>query len=254
MASQPPTNSSFPSTDWTELSRVDGTASQDAQQALSSVLNRYLPALRAYLVRQRHLSADHADELLQGFVVSRILERQLMARADPQRGRFRSLLLISLNRYLINHVRDEKRAKRYPKFGHLQSLEEASETLADAAQPSDIFDIAWAREVIVEAMQRMHAECEVRGRSDLWALFDGRVIGPTIRAETPVPYAQLVQQYGFRTPAEATNALVTAKRLFVRMLCQTVAQYERTDADVEDEIRDLQAILAKSRKIPSEPV
>ena len=48
---------------------------------------------------------NDADELLQAFVTDRLLEHQLLQRADQARGRFRSLLLTSLNNFAAGRRR-----------------------------------------------------------------------------------------------------------------------------------------------------
>ena len=41
----------------------------------------------------------------------------------------------------------------------------------------------------------------------------------------PVAYDELVREFGFQSPAQAGNILMTAKRVFSRCLEETVAQY-----------------------------
>ena len=248
MRDEPAANKAFPKTSWTAIAAAGGVGNEAAQRAVANLLKRYLPALRAYLLHQRRFSADQADDLLQGFVTTRILEHHLIAHADPQRGRFRNLLLGSLNHYIANQSRDERRAKRYPGSGRLMALDEAPPIPSDAAQPSDVFDVAWAQEAIGEALRRMESACRDRNRLELWSLFRARVVLPAIEGAEPVPYQELVRQYAFHTPAQATNALVTAKRMFVRLLREVIAEYAQSEAEVEEELVHLKACLAKARK------
>jgi len=46
----------------------------------------------------------------------------------------------------------------------------AVEWIADQTS-ADVFDVAWAREVIAETLRRMQAECEAAGRDDIWRVF-----------------------------------------------------------------------------------
>jgi hypothetical protein len=54
-----------------------------------------------------------------------------------------------------------------------------------------------------------------------------------------------VEKFGFRSPTEASNALVTAKRMFVRALRAVVAEYARDENGIDREIEELRAILSR---------
>ena len=91
----------------------------------------------------------------------------------------------------------------------------------------------------------MRAECQEKGRADLWELFECRVMAPALDGCDPPPYLQLVQRFGFQSAAQASNALVTAKRQFERNLAAVIAETERvtSEKDIQAEIADLCEIL-----------
>lgn len=251
----------FPSTHWSAVTEAAGQA-PDARQALGELLARYMPAMRTYLVLDRRMDRHRADDLLQGFVVDRMLERNLLAKADPTRGRFRTFLLACLNNHIAMQFRRDGAASRHPGPGKLLPLGEhrAPEELGDEAMrgdevdalpvdftvdAADVFDVAWARQVLGEALERMRRECDVALRPDLWALFHGRVVAPALNGARPLDYAELTRRFGFASPAEATNALATAKRMFLRMLRSVVAEY--ADAgEVDEELLRLKNFLARA--------
>jgi RNA polymerase sigma-70 factor (ECF subfamily) len=189
-------------------------------------------------MRKRRLSGEEADDLLQGFVGDKLLDPTFVAAADQKRGRFRSFLLTSLDHFLIDQVR-----KRKPNAPH--TCEDEPEP--EAPQGPDPFDVAWARQVINEALRRMEQECGAGGRDDVWAVFEQRVVGPTLLGRPAPPYEQLVEGIGFASPTQASNCLVTAKRMFARTLRQVVTEYAGEDANVEAELRDLMSILSGGR-------
>ena len=78
-------------------------------------------------------------------------------------------------------------------------------------------------------------------------VFDGRVLQPTLHDEPPVPYNVLVKELGFVSPAQASNALITANRTFARVLRSVIGDYEADPADVEAELDDLRRILAQQK-------
>ena len=103
--------------------------------------------------------------------------------------------------------------------------------------------MAWARQVIDLAAQAMREECVHSGRQDMWDVFDARVLAPALHGAPPVPYDQLVQRFGYRTPDQASNVLITAKRTFQRALREVVAQYADDD-QIDDEIRELKVLVS----------
>ena len=53
---------------------------------------------------------------------------------------------------------------------------------------------------------------------DIWGVFEARVLGPLFQNAEPVPYEQIVARFGFKSPAQASNVLVSARRMFERVL------------------------------------
>jgi len=219
--------------------------SLDRAGALAAIVNRYLPALKVYLMRKRKLSADAAEDLLQSFVGEKLLDASFIATADRRRGKFRTFLLTSLDHFLIDQVRRSDSAMRAQAAAAAIVPGDGDEPAApDAADP---FDVQWAREVINEALARMEQECAASGRSDIWNMFEQRVAGPTLQDRPAPTYEQLVGQFGFQSPTQASNCLVTAKRMFARTLRVVVMEYAGADDSVEAELVDLMKILGHGR-------
>lgn len=239
----------FPETSWTEVERAGAEGADGPRDALGGLLRRYMPALRARLVIEKGIQPDTAGDLLNGFLADKVLERDLVARADRSRGRFRTFLLTALDRYVVDHRRAAAAEKRNPGEGAIVSLDALTEQHHPraAANPSAASEVAWAREVLAEAIRRMEAECTAQNRADLWAVFRCRVLDPALRGADPLPYEQFVSTFGLRTPAQAANALVTAKRMFARVLKSVVAEYA-DGAAADQEIAELRAILAGARR------
>jgi DNA-directed RNA polymerase specialized sigma24 family protein len=231
----------FPSTHWSLVGRAGDADSPVKREALATLLLRYMPAMKVYLMRKRRLADDAADDLLQGFVGEKVLDGPFVAAADRRRGRFRSFLLTSLDHFLIDQVR-RNRADGSTGSDHGADTE-------DPAAPGapDPFDVAWARQVINEALCRTEEECRAAGRADVWGMFEQRVVGPTLQDRPAPPYEQLVATFGFTSPTQASNCLVTAKRMFARALRAVVTEYAGEDGNVEEELGDLMKILSSGR-------
>jgi DNA-directed RNA polymerase specialized sigma24 family protein len=236
-------DSPFPNTSWSLVARAAHAKTSERRRALASLLAEYLPAMRVYLVRRRGLSDDRADDLLQAFVVSKILEQHLIRRADQARGKFRAFLLAALDHYLIDQVRRESAAKRSAQ--RASDVQELPEAQHPSQEDANLFDVEWARQAVDLAVKRMHRECEARGRTDVWSVFEGRVLAAAFGTATPLSYEQLVRQFNLSTSEQAANLLVTAKRMFARNLHEVVGEYAEDDLDAREEIRRLKSILAR---------
>ena len=92
----------------------------------------------------------------------------------------------------------------------------------------------------------MQQECKASGRQDLWAVFEGRILQPIRDGAEPLSYEEIIQRFQFQSPAQASNALITGKRMFARLLRLVVSQYASDEKEIENEIRDLQRIVSAS--------
>ena len=177
-----------------------------------------------------------------------MLEGNWLRHADPHRGRFRSLLLKSLQNFL-NDAASKKQARK--RGGDLQFVSwddwmaEAPSQLTISAQaieswPAErLFDLRWAATVVEQALRRLREECESQGRL---RAFDA--LRPCLGAEREdVSYSALSETLGVDEP--------TVKRLVHRLrqryrtlLREEVAETVADAGEVDDEIRHLCGVLA----------
>jgi len=248
----------FTSTHWSLVARaaanVNGPDTPAGREALDTVLHRYLPALHVHL-RMRGYRADEIDDLLQKFVAERVLERNLLAHANAERGRFRSFLLTSLENFVANERRAQRACKRAPASRSLVSLDpDAGMDPTDPAQaerdPADSFDVAWAREALAEALRRMAASCaeaDHRGMC-MWEVFEERVLNPALHNVDPTGYDVLADRHHC-TWKQAANTLATAKRKFIQTLRLVLAEpHEDKDSHlIDQELASLAKALGAAR-------
>jgi hypothetical protein len=210
---------------------------------MEQLLTRYVPALRRYLLRVKRLDADRVDEATQSFVADKFLTRTLLNAANRDRGRFRNLLVRAVENYLI---------ATYRRTRSREISDSATGEMAPAveADPLHAFEGEWAKSVLQEAVTRTYDYCQRRGRDDLWQVLKSRVIDPAADGVRRPSYKELVRRFGFATPAHAANALLTARRIFVRKLNEVLADHALEGADVADELADLKRITSRGAKSP----
>jgi RNA polymerase sigma-70 factor (ECF subfamily) len=240
-------NGKFPPTQWDLVEdAADPVHGQIQAHRLDDLLKLYMPPLLAHLVLAKRIPRHQAEDLLQGFLATKILQQNFLSRADRKRGKFRTFLLTSLNNHVISEFRKAQSQRRAPGAHPLLSLDvvpdqEEQRTVPDASR---VFDLAWSREVIREVLRRVAAECRRTHRSRYWKLFEDRLVNPVLQGTTPTPYAVMVKRLGFSSPIQAANAVFSVKRMFERFFREVVAEYAGDENTVEREIRELYAILA----------
>lgn len=237
----------FPLTRWTFVEFAAQPEHPAQQKALDDLLSQYLPALRAFAAAEFRLDEPHAEDLVQSFVLEKVLKSGLLARADRRRGKFRTFLLNTLTNFVISELRKAGAQKRSPIEG-VVSLDELLEDSRDlsASPGAAAFDVLFARQVIQESIKRMEAQCDASGRSDIWGVFQTRLLNPAFEGAEPAGYEELVQRFGFQSPGHASNVLITAKRMFARVIRAVIGEYTANPEEIESELNELLAILSES--------
>jgi len=107
----------FTTTHWSVVLMAGQADSSQANEALEKLCRTYWYPLYVYVRRQGN-SPEDAQDLTQDFF-SRLLEKNYFAKADRDRGKFRTFLLGSLKNFLVN---EWKRAGRLKRGGGVEFL------------------------------------------------------------------------------------------------------------------------------------
>ncbi len=171
-------------------------------------------------------------------------------RADPRRGRFRNLLLSTLDRFVISELRRRHAQKRSPsdELVPLEVLNDSESPQVSSAALEDS-ELMWTQAVIAGALLDMHAECHRSNLLYIWGVFEGRILWTILEDCRPVDYQALTERFGLRSPAQTFNALTTAKRMFRRHLRRVIAEYASDDVEVEEELRDMRRFVEPPTRI-----
>lgn len=243
MASEPPTNSVFPQTDWTQL----GKAASAEPVSLDRLIRLYWQPLKIFLIATFPNLSGQADVLLQDFAQDKMLQEGWLGKADQARGRFRDFLKTSLRNFVLNRLSlAENRNPAVP-------LEELEQELPQTQAASEEFDLAWARIVLEETMRRMEADCKDPAgdqprRTQIWELFRVRIIEPILHDTPEVSYEELIERFGLKSPSEAFNTLLSGKRIFKAHLGKVIREYAQQDAATATEIQALEEFLERLAK------
>ena len=212
-----------------------GPGKEEHAASIERFLLAYWRPMKAFITwKFKGLNHSDQDDLLQGFIASRLLAQSLYKNAVAGDVSFRPYLKRSLANFVIDDLRGKSRYRR---------LLEKYASGVEQVDGEDPLDFEWARTVIVESMERFRRECLETDRQIVWEVFDLRVRRPAYDGQPAVAYPLLSAKFG-RTAIELRNLLVTGKRMMRRHLYDIVSGYVVGDAEVEAEIRDLQRIAA----------
>lgn len=218
------------------------------------VLHKYWDALRVYLVCLLARFPDHRDEaedLLQDFILKKILQPGWLEMANPSKGRFRDFLKSSLRHFVASELRKSEAEKRGGKTQAIP-LNDLDQEIPGPEPNENSFDLAWLQLLLSETLHQMEKSCTVSDCSHVWKIFQVRLLRPALEGVEPLPYPDVIAQFGFKSPAQATNALASAKRMFARHLRAVVAQYESGDAAVRAELEGLRLFLTRAAPAESQ--
>jgi len=237
----------FLTTQWSLIENIK--AGQDRDQILIGfLLEQYWKPVYCYLRRKGH-DNDQAKDLTQAFFHEVVLNRDLVARADQTRGRFRSFLLHALKQYVKKQNLKERAQKRIPKE-KMVSLDVAEppalpESVANGSV-EESYHYAWVSALLERVIAAVRAECAEEGMTTHWALFSERVVQPILTDRSPPPLASICKAHGIADTQTASNMIVTVKRRFRAMLVRNVRRTLLDASQTPEELEELLQFFPKS--------
>ena len=242
------TNPGMPTTHWSMLAAVrDGPMTPAHAAIVNELMRRYWKPVYCYIRRIGYNNED-AKDLTQEFFVH-VLSHSLFGRADRCKGRFRALLLSSLDNFLKNAKRDAHAKKRRP-VGGIVSLEGLAENGTDAYHPQDnetpqaIFDRVWTSELVMRVLKALEQCLESKSRDAALGLFRQRIIIPSLEGSPTPRVVDLAPAFGL-SPKQADNLLLRTRRTFQDLLREELSTFAVDQADVSQEVRDLFQMLSR---------
>jgi RNA polymerase sigma-70 factor (ECF subfamily) len=226
---------------------VDATnGDQRVSEALAQLCRTYWRPIFAFVVR-RVQSQEDAEDLTQDFFLN-VLKGNLLRRADPERGRFRSLLLKAVKDFL-HDARDRARTRRRGGDAKFISWDEwtaeAPSRLmlpgeAEKSWPAEkVFDVRWAATVAEQALRRLQEECEAHKRPRVFDVLSGALTAD----RQDIAYEPLAAELGVK-PADIKRLLHRLRQRYRELLRAEIAETVADPADVDEEVRYLVSALS----------
>lgn len=238
----PSMSPSFHTTRWSVIVAAQHESSPDAVIALETLCRNYWYPLYAYVRRSGHAPHD-AQDLTQEFF-ARLLEKEWLNLAAPERGRFRNFLLVAMKRFLAKQWHRERAQKRGGLFTFVPLAGTAAEERysGEPGLGADVlYERRWALTLIDSVLERLSAEFSALEKpAEFEYLKDWLTAG---RGE--IPYAELAQKLNTSEGA-ARVAVHRLRKRFRELFRDAIAETVLEPGEVEDEMRHLAAALAGS--------
>jgi RNA polymerase sigma-70 factor (ECF subfamily) len=233
----------FHTTHWSVVLAAGEEGSEQAAAALARLCQTYWFPVYAF-IRKRGHSPEQAQDLTQDFFAG-FLEKNYVAKAARDRGRFRVFMMSSVQNFLYNQ-HDRAQAQKRGGGRALLSLdyEDAEQRYqvepVEESDPATIFEQQWAATLLETTLNRMREEFSAEGRA---GLFDDLQAHLWADADS-IPYSLLAQKSGLTE----SNLKTIAHRLKQRcrvLLREEIAHTVAKPGDVDDELRHLMRIVSQ---------
>ncbi|MFM7133930.1 MAG: RNA polymerase sigma factor [Planctomycetota bacterium] len=236
-------NASLTQTNW-DLIRDASSGSPTAAKSLDAVARRSWPAIYAF-IRASGRNGQDAAELTQGFLCDVFLSRHLLEKADPGRGRFRTLLIGAVRNYLADMHRRKTAARRMPVDGiaALDQMREHGHEPAVESSPERAFHARYVGTLIRDAAERLQRELLAENDEASWEIFRARVLEGVAGANHG--YEPIAERFGI-TRGECAARLLVTKRRFAAMLMDEIRATIESPDDLRTEIQELLELLRQS--------
>ena len=228
----------FETTQWTLVVKAADSGSGEARQALGQLCNKYWQPLFEY-ARRRTRDEAAAHDAVQAFI-TRLIEKETLRVANPDRGKFRSFLIVSFKHFLQQqqvHSQAQKRGGDQVVVS-LDQRQEGDRKMepADFATAEQEFEREWARTLLKLVMAQLEDDYRQQDK-----LIQFQQLKPFIALRTRAEghnYQSVAEQLEMTTAA-ARMAASRMRKQFRLLLRQEIAQTVTGEQEVDEEIRQL---------------
>jgi RNA polymerase sigma factor (sigma-70 family) len=232
----------FATTHWSIVLAANNADSVLGANALERLCTTYWRPLYAY-VRSRGYSPEDAEDLTQSFF-QRLLGKDYLQLAVKERGKFRTFLLTSLQRFLINDWERQRAVKRGGGQAPVSWDREAAETFylsdrTDHLSPERVFDRRWAVSVLELVLSKLREEHSRAGKGPLFEELKDFLWGDSENNS----YSELASRLETSEGALRT-AMHRLRQRYRDLLRAEIAQTVSDPNEIDDEIRELFSALS----------
>jgi DNA-directed RNA polymerase specialized sigma24 family protein len=235
------TGSAFLTTHWSLLEAAGSSQDTDDKVLIGLLLERYWKPVYCYLRRQGYDNED-AKDLTQDFFHEIVLGHHLFETADKSKGRFRTYLLVSLDRYLIKVRQKQQAQKRIPQKNliHFNVMSDAElPSVVSELNPDESFNYTWVSILLEQVLEQVESQCHRDGLSTHWYLFSERILETILNEQKPPSLDELCRKHQVEDSVKASNMIITVKRRFGTVLQKHLRNLVASDEQVREEFEEI---------------
>ncbi|MBX3204737.1 MAG: sigma-70 family RNA polymerase sigma factor [Labilithrix sp.] len=235
----------FPPTRRSAVALLGSGDAAEAARAFATLVKAYTRPVYAHVRLRWNRSPADARDLTQGFF-ARAFEKRQLATYDREKATFRTYLKASLDHFVLECDRADKRDKRGGGAMRLSlDLDGAEELLSregprDANAAEQAFETEWTRTLFAAAVDALETRCKDEGKETYFALFKRYVLEPEIDgADDRRPsYAELAAEHSLSV-TDVTNYLAWSRRTFRALVLEELRALTASDDEWRSEARAL---------------
>jgi RNA polymerase sigma factor (sigma-70 family) len=233
----------FCTTHWSVVLAAGDQTSPEGHAALCRLCETYWAPVYAF-IRKRGHSPELAQDLTQEFFAT-LLEKNYLARALRERGKFRSFVMTSVQNFLHNNHDRNQAQKRGGGRVILSLKDDVAESgyqsqVTDESDPAKAFEQRWASTLLQNVFQRLREEHVESSRSGLFQELQAHLwCDPD-----STPYGTLATRFGLTVG----NVKVISHRLRGRcreILRHEIAQTVSQPGEIDEELRYLMRVVSQ---------
>lgn len=229
----------FQTTHWSMVLASQHQRDSQGAKWLAALCQQYWPPVYAFILHRTNSEQD-AEDLTQAFF-ARLLERNWLASANPERGRFRAFLLTAAIRFLANEWDQKRTLKR---GGGVKTVN--IDTSIEMAIPDNrgvsaeaLYERQWAISMLTTVLERLRSEFVEAGRAQEYELLKPWLTA----AKNCTNYSDLATALGVQ-PVSARSAVHRLRKRFKKLFREEVSRTVPSQDEVDDELCSVIAALA----------
>jgi len=235
--------SHFRTTAWSVVLGAQDEEAVHRDECLAELCRQYWKPI-FYYMRRRGLSMDDARDLTQEYFAT-FLEKDFVAAADRERGKFRTFVLVTVSRFLgknINKWRNpESRRSIQIQVDDGEEVMELPE-LAHGETAEDEFNRRWAMGLIEKTLSVMRKECDHGKRKQYYDAFI--MFLDASSSSDHLSYRDMAESMGV-TETDVTNFLYRGRSIFQKLLRDQIRESVDSESGIDDEIEALKNYLRR---------
>jgi DNA-directed RNA polymerase specialized sigma24 family protein len=169
-APKPHAHASFAQTHWSVVRRAADAGEPGSRQALEMLCESCWYPIYAF-VRRSGKSPEDAEDLTQGFL-QRLIEKNLFASADREKGRLRTFLLACLKLYMADErdraMAEKRGGGRVTTFSAEWAEDQFVKEPVDDLTPDRLYQRRWALSLLQSTVQTLEQRYAADGKAEIF--------------------------------------------------------------------------------------